>query len=198
MGKSLRELIYPTDLSIVDELLAELVEGIQTAAKVDVRLRSEGDDEQFLWVQISATVMSNSDSSDSRAIYVAVKDISQVKHAEAQIQYQLSHDNLTGLMNRVQFISEVDAVIAAANIDQQPFMLLFFDLDRFKIINDSLGHDIGDRLLQAIAQRLAGAIDVSGVLVVMNLVCCYPTPIVFNWANRYVRKYSFFYLSRFL
>ena len=164
VGKSLRELIYPTDRSIVDELLAELVEGIQTAAKVDVRLRSEGDDEQFLWVQISATVMSNNDSSDSRAIYVAVKDISQVKHAEAQIQYQLSHDNLTGLMNRVQFISEVDAAIAAANIDQQPFMLLFFDLDRFKIINDSLGHDIGDRLLQAIAQRLVGAIDVSGVL----------------------------------
>ena len=95
--------------------------------------------------------MSNNDSSDSRAIYVAVKDISQVKHAEAQIQYQLSHDNLTGLMNREQFISEVDAAIAAANIDQQPFMLLFFDLDRFKIINDSLGHDIGDRLLQAIA-----------------------------------------------
>jgi diguanylate cyclase (GGDEF)-like protein len=164
VGKSLRELIYPTDRSIVDELLAELVEGIQTAAKIDVRLRSEGDDEQFLWVQISATVMSNNDSSDSRAIYVAVEDISQAKHAEAQIQYQLSHDNLTGLMNRVQFISEVDAAIAAANIDQQPFMLLFFDLDRFKIINDSLGHDIGDRLLQAIAQRLAGAIDVSGVL----------------------------------
>lgn len=164
VGKSLRDLIYPTDRSIVDELLAELVEGIQTAAKIDVRLRSEGDDEQFLWVQISATVMSNNDSSDSRAIYVAVEDISQAKHAEAQIQYQLCHDNLTGLMNRVQFISEVDAAIAAANIDQQPFMLLFFDLDRFKIINDSLGHDIGDRLLQAIAQRLAGAIDVSGVL----------------------------------
>ena len=67
-------------------------------------------------------------------------------------------------MNRVQFISEVDAAIAAANIDQQPFMLLFFDLARFKIINDSLGRDIGDRLLQEIAQRLAGAIDVSGVL----------------------------------
>lgn len=164
VGKSLRDLIYPTDRSIVDELLAELVEGIQTAAKIDVRLRSEGDDEQFLWVQISATVMSNNDSSDSRAIYVAVEDISQAKHAEAQIQYQLCHDNLTGLMNRVQFISEVDAAIAAANIDQQPFMLLFFDLDRFKIINDSLGHDIGDPLLQAIAQRLAGAIDVSGVL----------------------------------
>jgi diguanylate cyclase (GGDEF)-like protein len=86
-------------------------------------------------------------------------DRADEKHqADERIEYLASHDSLTGLPNREMFNGLLRHSINVARRHDQRFALLFIDLDRFKIINDSLGHDAGDMLLIEIANRLRGAL----------------------------------------
>lgn len=85
-------------------------------------------------------------------------DITEKKQAEAQLEYLAFHDSLTGLPNRILFNERLSAAIALAQRHNHPLGVLFLDLDGFKQINDTLGHSIGDMLLQQIAQRLARCI----------------------------------------
>lgn len=85
-----------------------------------------------------------------------VNDITQQKRAEAKIQYQANFDTLTGIPNRKLFKDRLQQSIARFRRHQTITGLLFIDLDRFKTINDSLGHQVGDALLRETAERLAG------------------------------------------
>jgi diguanylate cyclase (GGDEF)-like protein len=71
---------------------------------------------------------------------------------QAQLKYQARYDSLTGLPNRVEFNKKMDTAIAQDTLT--PFTLLFIDLDRFKVVNDTMGHDIGDELLCLVTQRI--------------------------------------------
>lgn len=81
-------------------------------------------------------------------------DITERKRAGEKIQYLATHDVLTELPNRSMFSQLLNHAIQAAHRYRRQFAVLFIDLDRFKIINDTLGHEAGDRLLQEIARRL--------------------------------------------
>ncbi|WP_165671111.1 bifunctional diguanylate cyclase/phosphodiesterase [Metapseudomonas otitidis] len=81
-------------------------------------------------------------------------DISPLKQAQARLDYQAHHDPLTGLPNRILFESRLRQALAACEREGHEGAVLFLDLDRFKHINDSLGHPIGDVLLKSIADRL--------------------------------------------
>ncbi|MBA3029291.1 MAG: PAS domain S-box protein [Desulfobacteraceae bacterium] len=81
-------------------------------------------------------------------------DITVRKSAEERIQYLATHDTLTGLPNRYMFSQLLTHALQAAQRYQRQFAVLFIDLDRFKIINDTLGHEAGDKLLQEISMRL--------------------------------------------
>lgn len=85
-----------------------------------------------------------------------VEDITARRHAEEQLQYNAYHDPLTGLHNRTWFTEQLQSRIdeAMETGKEHDYGVLFIDLDRFKIINDGLGHIVGDRLLQEVAQRL--------------------------------------------
>uniref|UniRef100_B8HP13 Diguanylate cyclase/phosphodiesterase with PAS/PAC sensor(S) n=1 Tax=Cyanothece sp. (strain PCC 7425 / ATCC 29141) TaxID=395961 RepID=B8HP13_CYAP4 len=83
-----------------------------------------------------------------------VEDISARKQAELTIHYQAFHDLLTGLPNRALFDDRLNQALADARRYQHLLAVFFLDLDRFKVINDTLGHAIGDQLLQQVAQRL--------------------------------------------
>jgi diguanylate cyclase (GGDEF)-like protein len=74
---------------------------------------------------------------------------------QEEIQYLAYHDSLTGLPNRTNFIDRLEELVKIARRTKKPLGLMFIDLDRFKLVNDSLGHHEGDALLRAVAQRLS-------------------------------------------
>jgi diguanylate cyclase (GGDEF)-like protein/PAS domain S-box-containing protein len=81
-------------------------------------------------------------------------DISTRKHAESELAFQAHHDSLTGLPNRALFLARLSAEVERRSGEQGAVAVAFIDIDNFKVINDSLGHGSGDRLLGSVAQRL--------------------------------------------
>jgi diguanylate cyclase (GGDEF)-like protein/PAS domain S-box-containing protein len=91
--------------------------------------------------------------SDSTFLFV-VRDVTERRRTEARIQYLAYYDTLTGLPNRQLFVRELRRAIRASERKKSRMAILFIDLDRFKRINDTLGHAVGDALLQSVARRL--------------------------------------------
>ncbi len=85
-------------------------------------------------------------------------DITARKEAESRLAHQATHDSLTGLPNRALFHDRLDHALARARREHDTFAVLFLDLDHFKDVNDSRGHDIGDQLLVGVAERLRGVL----------------------------------------
>ena len=90
---------------------------------------------------------------------VAVRDLRARKEAEQHIRFLAHHDPLTGLPNRASFNKRLDQEIEAALATGQRLAVLFFDLDRFKEVNDLFGHAVGDRVLQSVAKCVMGVLD---------------------------------------
>ncbi len=107
------------------------------------------------WLSVTAI----RDHADTTTHYVAVfRDISDEKRSEARLKHQAYHDPLTGLPNRQLFNDRLDQALARARRNKTPVAVLFLDLDKFKTINDSLGHKVGDQLLQEVATRIKGCV----------------------------------------
>jgi diguanylate cyclase (GGDEF)-like protein/PAS domain S-box-containing protein len=112
---------------------------------------------------IVATSIKNSDGTVSkmeviRNVTVEKEAQKKVKEQQEKLEYQAYYDSLTGLPNRRLFYDRLEQGIEKAKRNGEKMALLFIDLDRFKEINDSLGHDAGDEVLKIVAQRLRGVI----------------------------------------
>ncbi len=92
------------------------------------------------------------------ALIGTVQDVTHLRSVEDQLRKLAFYDSLTGLPNRASFNTRLEEMIAGSQRYDDPFSLLFLDLDAFKDINDSLGHDAGDFLLAVVARRLLGAV----------------------------------------
>ncbi|SFP57362.1 PAS domain S-box-containing protein/diguanylate cyclase (GGDEF) domain-containing protein [Pseudomonas borbori] len=113
------------------------------------------------WGQLSISKVHADDGSLTHYIGI-YEDISETKQAQQRIERLAYSDNLTGLGNRYAFIRALEQRFACA--DGKPFSLLLVDIDNFKRINDSLGHQTGDKLLISLARRLRNSLTPSGIL----------------------------------
>jgi diguanylate cyclase (GGDEF)-like protein/PAS domain S-box-containing protein len=144
LGRSVMDFIHPDDQVPVRETGPRLREGV---SGVEVRCRhKDGRYRWLLWNGVSAR--------DQDLIYAVALDVSDRREAEAQIAHLAYHDPLTGLPNRQLFLDRLSVAIARAQRRHEALAVLFIDLDRFKVINDSLGHPIGDLLLKEVGKRL--------------------------------------------
>ena len=97
-------------------------------------------------------------SGKERFILLAIEDITERKQAEETIRQMAYHDSLTGLPNRELFSDRLGICLARAGRSQNNVAVIMLDLDNFKDVNDTLGHDTGDLLLQAVTERLSEAL----------------------------------------
>jgi diguanylate cyclase (GGDEF)-like protein/PAS domain S-box-containing protein len=146
----LQRRLHPEDRELFE---ATMRHAVKQGADFQVDYRVTWDDGSVHWVSNRGQVHR---SPDGRALRVigAGMDITDRKLAEQRIAHMAHHDALTGLPNRVLLRDRIQQAIAQAHRNDAQLAVLFLDLDRFKTINDSLGHQLGDRLLQSVASRI--------------------------------------------
>jgi diguanylate cyclase (GGDEF)-like protein/PAS domain S-box-containing protein len=139
----------------IDEVLGRVLKG-ETVSLSETSYMVPGTERQG-W--ISASYRPQHDTKGNvTGIIGKVVDLTERKRAEQQMEYQSYHDALTGLANRRLFQEHLSLAIALAQRKRRPVSVLFLDLDHFKVVNDSLGHTLGDTLLREIATRLRSSV----------------------------------------
>ncbi|GAC1477452.1 MAG: hypothetical protein NVS1B4_20160 [Gemmatimonadaceae bacterium] len=113
------------------------------------------------WVQVEAIGSNLLEEPTIRGIVLNTRDVSERKVLERELTHQAFHDPLTNLANRALFRDRVGHALTVAQRSGTPIAVLFLDLDEFKMVNDSLGHAVGDRLLAAAAVRLVACVRTS-------------------------------------
>ncbi|HEX7557745.1 MAG TPA: EAL domain-containing protein, partial [Usitatibacter sp.] len=146
----LKERLHPEDRELFD---ATMRYSVRQGDDFQVDYRVVWPDGSVHWVTNRGQVHRGSDGRAQRLIGVAM-NITERKLAEQRIAHMAHHDALTGLPNRVLLRDRIQQAIAQAHRGGSQLAVLFLDLDRFKTINDSLGHQLGDRLLQSVASRI--------------------------------------------
>lgn len=146
-GLSLYDLVEPEEEDIYHEILKVLEERYYFIGERRFR-RKDG---RAIDVEICANLIAYG---NKKVLCVSARDISPRKLAEKQLAYTATHDPLTGLINRLLFYDKIAQELALARRRSQKLALLFIDLDRFKQINDTLGHGIGDQMLKSAGDRI--------------------------------------------
>lgn len=156
LSDDIQSVTHPDDLSDdmakFDQLIADQIHNYQ------LEKRFIGKGRNVVWVLQSASLIRDVQGLP-RHVVLQIQDISDRKSAEDLIRHAAFHDALTGLPNRTLFADRLSmAIERAKRTSDFRFAVIFLDLDRFKVLNDSLGHDCGDQLLIDLARRLENCI----------------------------------------
>jgi diguanylate cyclase (GGDEF)-like protein/PAS domain S-box-containing protein len=152
--------VHPDDRERVGAAFDEAME-TESAFHAEYRVVPPGGDPR--WVVDRAVVLPRVDGQRSLAQGI-IFDITDQKRAEQDLSHRAYHDPLTGLPNRDQFRAALDEAIARARRRGNAVAVMYVDLDDFKLVNDGFGHEVGDEVLVAVAERLRAATRSSDVV----------------------------------
>jgi diguanylate cyclase (GGDEF)-like protein/PAS domain S-box-containing protein len=144
INKSIKE-IFPNELFNQIMYFIDRTRILGTIEKIEIKLNILNKEKFFLF---TLSKVSNNE------ILIVVDDITQIKENEEKLRYLALHDPLTGLPNRKYLFEQLSQLIIQANRHNRKLAIIFLDIDNFKYINDSYGHEIGDKVLLAIAETV--------------------------------------------
>ena len=156
--------IHPEDVEAERQLLADVsrVPGAQLSGEFRTR-HANGS-----WRSTEVVAKNLLDDAAVRGIVVNYRDITDRRALERELEHRAFHDSLTGLANRALFADRLSHALLRRPRSRHPLAVLFLDLDDFKTVNDSLGHNEGDQLLVAVAERLRNALRASDTIARMG------------------------------
>ena len=159
-GASVIALTHEEDREASTDAMRRVVADNQSGYRMEKRyLHADG---RPVWVKLSVSLVRDSDGAPLYFVS-QIEDITERRASGELLAHQAIHDPLTGLPNRLLFVDRLRRALGEASDDQR-IAVLFMDLDHFKIVNDSLGHPAGDRLLVALADRVRAALRPSDVV----------------------------------
>ncbi len=170
IGQHYSLLVHEGDMERANYVLNEGRGDFVRSRSVELRLKSRRDDHQvrIFSIELALTDLGafaaqgagelGPDQRKNMGTYCVARDITERKRADEQIAYQAYHDILTDLPNRALFNDRLGLALLQARRNQSLLAVLFIDLDRFKVVNDTFGHGVGDVLLQHVALRLKGCL----------------------------------------
>jgi diguanylate cyclase (GGDEF)-like protein/PAS domain S-box-containing protein len=150
LGRNIAEFRDPAEAQRAIANITAMFEGVYNGAEGYRLIRLDG---SLLDTEINAEIVRDGQGQPSGLIFV-IRDISERKKTEEHIRHMAQHDPLTGLPNRALFSDRLQSAITNAVRDKTGLALMFIDLDKFKPVNDTYGHGVGDLLLQDVAQRM--------------------------------------------
>ncbi|WP_165873530.1 putative bifunctional diguanylate cyclase/phosphodiesterase [Parasulfuritortus cantonensis] len=174
IGKHYSVLVHPEDLARARHVLDERRTGDRASRNVELRLRGRTPEDShhfevnLVTLSVNAFGVYSQDGEAGQREFVGTygiaRDISERRKAEAMAAFHALYDRVTELPNRELFHDRLEFALIQSRRQRAPLAVMLIDLDRFKWVNDSLGHLVGDDLLRVVAQRIAGCLDGSDTL----------------------------------
>ncbi|AUG53363.1 hypothetical protein CSC3H3_12045 [Thalassospira marina] len=155
--ESFADRIHPDDRELFSHTIDEHIVGSKPVFEIEVRMQA-GSTGQWVWFQHSGSVIEWGDDDHPKRMIGLLKNVHQQKLRRIELEFEASHDPLTGLFNRAAFEDRVARIHAQTRRIGTPYSMIMLDVDHFKRVNDTYGHNCGDIVLKNVASLALGCL----------------------------------------